>query len=270
MKDQARASSVRWLSERVRSVLAPNPSPMTLEGTNTYLIGDERSLILMDPGPNLDDHMESLAAVVAGAHVDTIVITHRHYDHAEAAERCADVFGAVIAGNDSPARPGDLRIAEGDRVGGLLTAVATPGHSSDHLCFVLEDERTLFSGDHILGRGTTVVAYPDGDMGAYIASLERLRSLEIDRIYPGHGPVIETPQAVIEEYIEHRLMRERQVIDGLAGASAPVTPEELVAQIYADVAPVLHPIAAMSVRAHLAKLARERRAVQDGDRWRPS
>jgi glyoxylase-like metal-dependent hydrolase (beta-lactamase superfamily II) len=138
------------------------------------------------------------------------------------------------------------------------------------LCFLLEGDRTLFSGDHILGRGTTVVAHPDGDMAAYIASLERLRDLEIDRIYPGHGPVIETPAAVIEEYIEHRLMRERQVVDGLAAAAAPVTPEELVAQIYADVDPVLHPIAAMSVRAHLAKLARERRAVQDGERWRPS
>jgi len=239
---------------------------MTLEGTNTYLIGDERSLIVMDPGPNVDEHVASLEAAVAGANVETIVVTHRHYDHAEAAERCAELFGATIAGNDKPAR---VRLSEGDRVGPLL-AVATPGHSSDHLCFLFEEERTLFSGDHILGRGTTVVAYPDGDMGAYIASLERLRDLAIDRIYPGHGPVIETPAAVIEEYIDHRLMRERQVVDGLADAPEPVTPEELVAQIYADVDPVLHPVAAMSVRAHLAKLAREGRAVQDGERWRPS
>ncbi|MGH2728359.1 MAG: MBL fold metallo-hydrolase, partial [Actinomycetota bacterium] len=147
MKEETRTSSVRWLSERVRLVLAPNPSPMTLEGTNTYLIGDERSLIVMDPGPNLDEHVASLEAVVAGATVDTVLITHRHYDHAEAARRCAEIFGAVIAGNDEPARPGDVRVTEGDRVGGLLTAVATPGHSSDHLCFLLEEERTLFSGD---------------------------------------------------------------------------------------------------------------------------
>ena len=266
MREETRTSSLRWLSERVRLVLAPNPSPMTLEGTNTYLIGDERSLIVMDPGPNVDEHVASLEAAVAGANVETIVVTHRHYDHAEAAERCAELFGATIAGNDKPAR---VRLSEGDRVGPLL-AVATPGHSSDHLCFLFEEERTLFSGDHILGRGTTVVAYPDGDMGAYIASLERLRDLAIDRIYPGHGPVIETPAAVIEEYIDHRLMRERQVVDGLADAPGPVTPEELVAQIYADVDPVLHPVAAMSVRAHLAKLAREGRAVQDGERWRPS
>lgn len=266
--DAVRTSAVTWLSDRVRLILAPNPSPMTLEGTNTYLIGD-RSLILMDPGPNDDAHVASIEAAVAGAAVESILITHKHIDHAEVAERCAQLFDAPIASNAGPARPGDRHVGEGDRVGELL-AVATPGHSSDHLCFVLEQGRTLFSGDHILGRGTTVVAHPDGDMGAYMASLERLRGLDLDRIFPGHGPVVNEPAAVIEEYIEHRLMRERQVVDGLAGAGEPVTPEELVARIYFDVDPILHPIAAMSVRAHLAKLAREGRAVQDGERWRPS
>lgn len=270
MSDEAteavRTSSVRWLSERVRVILAPNPSPMTLEGTNTYLIGDGDALIVMDPGPNLDDHLVALEAGVAGARVETILVTHKHYDHAEIAERAAELFHAPIASNDGP---GDRRIADGQTIGGL-TAIGTPGHSSDHLCFLLPDDRTLFSGDHILGRGTTVVAHPDGDMELYMASLERLRGLPVDRIYPGHGPVIEHPAEVIHDYIEHRLMRERQVIDGLAAAGGPVTPEELVATIYADVDPVLHPVAAMSVRAHLAKLAREGRAVQDGERWRPS
>ncbi|HJR18703.1 MAG TPA: MBL fold metallo-hydrolase [Actinomycetota bacterium] len=266
MSDEAtRTSAVRWLSDRVRVILAPNPSPMTLEGTNTYLIGDD-PLVIMDPGPDLDDHLASIEAVVAGAAVETILITHKHIDHAEVAERCAALFDSPIASNG---RPGDSHIGEGDRIGDLL-AVATPGHSSDHLCFVLERDKTLFSGDHILGRGTTVVAHPDGDMGAYMASLERLRDLDLQRIFPGHGPVVTEPQAVIEEYIEHRLMRERQVVDGLEAAAEPVTPEELVARIYYDVDPVLHPIAAMSVRAHLAKLAREGRAVQDGERWRPS
>ncbi|MEX2558048.1 MAG: MBL fold metallo-hydrolase [Actinomycetota bacterium] len=269
MSDGTQTSAVRWLSERVRLILAPNPSPMTLEGTNTYVIGDARSVVVMDPGPNHDDHLASIEAVVAGVDVRAVVITHRHIDHAEAAERAAEMFGAVIASNAEPIRPGDVKIADGERVGGLLTAVATPGHSSDHLCFVLDKERTLFSGDHILGRGTTVVADPDGDMTQYLASLERLRDLDIDRIYPGHGPVIEQPGPVIEEYIAHRLMREDQIFDGLAAAAGPVTPEELVASIYTDVDPVLHPVAAMSVRAHLAKLAREGRAVQDKERWRP-
>lgn len=273
MSEGTRTSSVRWLSERVRLILAPNPSPMTLEGTNTYLIGDARSLIVMDPGPNVDDHLASIEAAAAGAKVDAVLITHRHIDHAEAAERCAEMFAAPIAGNADPSRPGDRHLADGDRIGTdgtSLAAVATPGHSSDHLCFLLDGERTLFSGDHILGRGTTVVAHPDGDMAEYLASLERLRDLQIDRIYPGHGPVIDRPGAVIEEYIEHRLMRESQVIDGLAAAESAVTPEELVERIYSDVDPVLHPVAAMSVRAHLAKLAREGRARQDGERWRPS
>lgn len=269
MSGDTRTSSVRWLSDRVRLILAPNPSPMTLEGTNTYLITDAGSVMVMDPGPNDDDHLASIEAAVARANVAAVLITHRHVDHAEAAERTAEMFGSVIASNAGPARPGDLQVSEGQQVGGL-TAVATPGHSSDHLCFLLEEERTLFSGDHILGRGTTVVAYPDGDMTAYLASLERLRDLGIDRIYPGHGPVIDRPRAVIDEYIDHRLMRERQVVDGLASASTPVTPEELVERIYADVDPVLHPVAAMSVRAHLAKLALEGRAVQDKERWRPS
>ncbi len=155
------------------------------------------------------------------------------------------------------------------RVGGdgiFLTAVATPGHSSDHLCFLLEEEKTLFTGDHILGRGTTVVAFPDGDMGEYMASLDRVRELGAERFYPGHGPVVENPSDVVAEYIEHRRMRERQVIDALT--EEPSTPGELVARIYADVDPVLHPVAEMSVRAHLAELAKRRRAVQDGDRWR--
>ena len=264
-----RTSAVTWLTDRVRLILAPNPSPMTLEGTNTYLIGDDRSVVVMDPGPNDDAHLASIEAAVADADVSTILLTHKHIDHAEVAERCAELFDAPIASNAGASRPGDRAIVEGDRVDGLL-AVATPGHSSDHLCFVLEGERTLFSGDHILGRGTTVVAHPDGDMGEYMESLERLKQFELDRIFPGHGPVIADPRAVIDEYIEHRLMREAQVVDGLNAAGEPVTPEELVARIYADVDPVLHPVAALSVRAHLSKLAREGRAVQDKDRWRPS
>ena len=265
----ARTSAVRWLSDRVRLVLAPNPSPMTLEGTNTYIIGGPDAVIVMDPGPADEGHLANIEAVVAGANVVAVLLTHFHIDHAEVAERCAERLGTVIAANAEPRRPNDIPVADGQRIGGdgvFLTAVATPGHSSDHLCYLLDEEHALFTGDHILGRGTTVVAFPDGDMGAYMASLERVRELGARRFYPGHGPVVDDPAAVVEEYVEHRRMRERQVLDGLE--AGPATPEELVARIYADVDPVLHPVAAMSVRAHLAELARGGRAVQDGERWR--
>jgi len=265
-----RTSAVRWLSERVRVILAPNPSPMTLEGTNTYLVGGADAVIVIDPGPNDDAHIASVEAAVAGANVVAVLLTHQHPDHSEAAARCAEMLDSVVAGN-APQGPNDVPVADGQRFGGsgvFVTAIATPGHSSDHLCFLLDAERVLFTGDHILGRGTTVVAYPDGDMGEYLDSLRRLQAVSVEKFYPGHGPVIDTPAAVVVEYIEHRLMRERQVLDGLA--AGPATPEEVVARIYTDVDPVLHPVAAMSVRAHLAKLARDGLAVQDGERWRPS
>ena len=265
----ARTSAVRWVSDRVRLILAPNPSPMTLEGTNTYLVGGPEAVIVIDPGPDDDGHLGSIEAAVAGANPVAVLLTHRHIDHAESAERCAETLGTVIVSSAEPRRPDDVPVRDGARVGGegvFLTAVATPGHSSDHLCFLLEEERALFTGDHILGRGTTVVAYPDGDMGAYMTSLERLRDVNAGRFYPGHGPVIDDPARVLEEYIAHRLERERQVLEGLS--DGPITPEELVARIYTDVDPVLHPVAAMSVRAHLSELAQRGRAVQDGELWR--
>jgi glyoxylase-like metal-dependent hydrolase (beta-lactamase superfamily II) len=268
---EVRISAVRWLSDRVRVILAPNPSPMTLEGTNTYLVGDADGLIVIDPGPNDDRHIASIQAAVADADVVSILLTHHHIDHDEAAARTADLLGTGIASSVAAGRDGETQIADGERFGGagvFLEAVATPGHSSDHLCFLFDEEHALFTGDHILGRGTTVVAFPDGDMGAYMASLERVKDLGAERFYPGHGPVIDEPTPVVTEYIEHRRMRERQVLDGLE--AGPASPEELVARIYVDVDPILHPVAAMSVRAHLAELARRGVTVQDGDRWRLS
>jgi glyoxylase-like metal-dependent hydrolase (beta-lactamase superfamily II) len=270
VSEAAKISAIRWLSERVRVVLAPNPSPMTLEGTNTYVIGDARSVIVMDPGPNDDAHLTSIRAAVADADVIAVLLTHHHIDHDEAAARAAEMFETAIASSAAAGRAGEVPVADGERFGRdgvFLQAVATPGHSSDHLCFLQEEDRVLFTGDHILGRGTTVVAFPDGDMGAYMDSLERVRAIGADRFYPGHGPMLDDPAAVVEEYIEHRRMRERQVLDALA--DGPATPGELVTRIYVDVDPVLHPVAEMSVRAHLAELALRRAAVQDGERWRP-
>jgi glyoxylase-like metal-dependent hydrolase (beta-lactamase superfamily II) len=269
VSEPTRISAVRWLSERVRVVLAPNPSPMTLEGTNTYIVGNAGRVIVMDPGPNDDDHLASITAAVAGADVIAVLLTHHHIDHDEAAGRAAEMVGAAIASSAVSGRPDEVPVADGERFGRdgvFLNALATPGHSSDHLCFLQEEDRVLFTGDHILGRGTTVVAFPDGDMGAYMASLERVRAVGAERFYPGHGPVVDDPAAVVEEYIEHRRMRERQVLEALA--EGPATPGELVARIYADVDPVLHPVAEMSVRAHLAELAQRRVAVEDGERWR--
>jgi len=264
-------SAVTWLSDHVRLILAPNPSPMTLEGTNTYIVGGPGAVIVIDPGPNDAGHIANIEAAVADATTVAVLLTHHHIDHDESARRVAEMLDTVIAADAEPDRPDEVAVRDGERFGDdrvFLTPVATPGHSSDHLCFVLEEENALFTGDHILGRGTTVVAFPDGDMGAYMASLERVRELQNKRFYPGHGPLIEDGAPVVAEYIEHRRMRERQVIDGLA--HGPATPEELVARIYIDVDPILHPIAAMSVRAHLAELARRGLAVQDGEVWQPT
>lgn len=254
-----RAAPVR-LSPLVRVVLAPNPSPMTLEGTNTYLIG-ERPAIVLDPGPSDEGHLDRVLA--EAGEVALVLLSHRHRDHAAAAGRFAEMAGAPVAA--FPGARGDaIGVADGEEVGtgdARLRAVATPGHSSDHLCFLLIAEGALFTGDHVLGSGTTVVAHPDGDMAAYLGSLERIRELGPRRMYPGHGPVIEEPAPVLDYYVRHRLEREGQVLDALEAGCRTVA--EIVARIYADVDPALHPAAALTVRAHLAKLAREGRAPGD-------
>jgi glyoxylase-like metal-dependent hydrolase (beta-lactamase superfamily II) len=240
---------------------------MTLEGTNTYVVGDDLRVLVIDPGPALEGHFDRVRAAAGDARVIGIFLTHWHPDHAEGADVFAASVDSVVASFREPRTKLDLPLSDGDLAGAdglFLTPVHTPGHASDHLCYWLAEERALFTGDHVLGRGTTVIAYPDGDMGDYMTSLERLKEYPAERYYPGHGPVIDAPKDTLAEYIEHRLMRERQVLEAMPG-----TPAELVKRIYADVDPVLHPIAEMSVRAHLAKLARESRAVQDvDDNWR--
>lgn len=256
---------IRRLSPLVRAVLAPNPSPMTLDGTNTYLVG-ERDVVVVDPGPDDAAHLARLSA--EAGRPSLVLLTHRHPDHAESAVRFAAEHGVPVA-----AAPGDGAepVADGAVIrapGATLRAVATPGHASDHLCFLLEEERALLTGDHILGEGTTVVAHPDGDMREYLASLERLKGEDVRVMYPGHGPVVTEPRAVLDYYITHRLEREEQVTAAIADGHDTV--EAMVAHIYADVDPRLHPAAALSVRAHLDKLAAEGRARADGDRWRLS
>jgi glyoxylase-like metal-dependent hydrolase (beta-lactamase superfamily II) len=250
------------LDDVTRLVRAPNPSPMTLEGTNTYVLGapDAGATIVVDPGPDILDHRRALdaALVEADAEVAAVVLTHHHPDHAEAAG-WADDWGAPLYAFTPRLVPGEATaLADGERLsrGGVtLEAVHTPGHSSDHLCLRVADTEAVLTGDHVLGRGTTVVAWPDGDMVAYLQSLQRLGALGATVLYPGHGPVLDDPQAAVAAYLAHRRERERQILDALRAGQA--TAAAVVATVYVDVDPSLHPMAERSVRAHLDKLIAE-------------
>jgi len=259
----------------LRVVTAPNPGFMTGEGTNQYLLGDTR-LTLIDAalgvGPNLDRLQAELGS--AGARVEQILLTHIHPDHLGGAMQLRSVFGARLGMHAS--RRGyagvepDWTYVEGDEIpfeGGSLRVVHTPGHESGHCCFHEPARQWLFTGDHVVGQGTVVIAPPDGDMAAYIASLERLLALPARILLGGHGPVIGEPRAKIEEYVAHRKMRERQVLDCLQ-ASVTAIPD-IVARLYRDVHPALHGVAERSVHAHLLKLVREGRARSDGERYFP-
>jgi glyoxylase-like metal-dependent hydrolase (beta-lactamase superfamily II) len=263
----------RW-SERVTRVLAPNPSPMTLEGTNTYVVAAPGSgtAVVIDPGPPDPGHVERVTRATLGRRVELVLLTHTHLDHAEGATAFAARAGAPLAALDPEwATAGAPTLAPGRqlRAGGVtLEPLPTPGHAADHCCFWLGAERAMFTGDHILGRGTTVVEWPGGDMASYLASLEAVGSFEPDRLYPGHGPPVTDPARTIREYIDHRLQREAQVLAALEAGER--TPAGMVRRIYADVDPVLYRFAELSVRAHLVKLVREGRAVEQGSDFAPA
>ena len=240
-------------------VLAPNPSPLTLDGTNTYLVGVPGSgaRIVVDPGPDLSGHRAAIeqALVELDAAVVAVVVTHHHADHAEAAGWAAEWAVPLHAFNPELV-PGASPLPAGARlqVAGLTVgAVHTPGHASDHLCLRVDDTGVVLSGDHVLGRGTSVVSWPDGDLAAYLSSLRRLQALQPVRLDPGHGPSLERPADTIADYLAHRGERSRQILDAVDAGAA--TPGEITARVYADVDPVLHPAAERSVRAHLRHLA---------------
>jgi glyoxylase-like metal-dependent hydrolase (beta-lactamase superfamily II) len=246
------------LSPMVRRIVAPNPGMMTGPGTNTYLVGIDE-IAVIDPGPDDPTHLDAIAGC-GGDRIRWIVLTHTHPDHSPGAAGLKQRTGAEVLAFDS--RDGlvvDRELQDGDTVEATefrLQAVHTPGHASNHLCYLLEQERMLFSGDHIMEGSTVVIAPPDGDMAAYLASLERLQSLRLRSIAPGHGHLIDNPKAKVEEYLTHRRAREAQVLD-LVRKAGTTTIAELVESIYADVAAELHPVAAKSVWAHLRKLAQE-------------
>lgn len=264
------AAVERW-SERVVRVLAPNPSPMTLEGTNTFVVAEPgaATVAVIDPGPPDPGHVRRVLDACAGRPVELILLTHTHIDHAEGtaafAERTGAPVAALDAGHATRRAPRLDGGADLDVAGLRLTPVPTPGHAADHCCFELAPDRAVFSGDHVLGRGTTVVAWPDGDMRAYLASLERVLALAPARLYPGHGPLVTDAPARIAGYLTHRREREAQVLAALAAGDR--TPAAVVARVYADVDPALHPPAERSVRAHLDKLIQEGRVLQHGEEF---
>jgi glyoxylase-like metal-dependent hydrolase (beta-lactamase superfamily II) len=257
----------RW-SPLVHVVLGQNPSLFTGPGTNTYLIGSGRRRLLLDTGDGRDAYLPILEEALAetSCEIAEVVLTHGHPDHIGGLESLRKRFGPLRAqklawpGNDERYASDIAPLAEGERVrieGATLRAVFAPGHAPDHLNFVLEEEQSLFSGDNVLGVGTTVIPAREGSLRAYLASLEKLRALAPRAIYPAHGPRIDDGVAKLSEYIEHRALRERQVLAALA--AGPRTIAELVPVIYADYPTALHAPAAQSVGAHLAKLAEEGR-----------
>ncbi|MZF84443.1 MBL fold metallo-hydrolase [Streptomyces sp. SID5643] len=245
---------------RAVNVLAPNASAMTLDGTNTWILSEPGSdlAVVVDPGPLDDGHLRRVVATAeqAGKRVALTLLTHGHPDHAEGAARFAELTGTRVRALDPALRLGEEGLAAGDVIttGGLeLRVVPTPGHTSDSLCFHLPADRAVLTGDTVLGRGTTVVAHPDGRLGDYLDSLRRLRSLTVDdgvhTVLPGHGPVLDDAQGVVEYYLAHRATRLAQVETAVEDGYR--TPPMVVAHVYADVDRSLWPAAELSVRAQM-------------------
>ncbi|MET9799527.1 MBL fold metallo-hydrolase [Streptomyces sp. NPDC006368] len=248
---------------RAVNVLAPNASAMTLDGTNTWILSEPDSAlaVVVDPGPLDEGHLSRVVETAErlGKRVALTLLTHGHPDHAEGAVRFAELTGAAVRALDPALRLGDEGLAAGEvvEVGGLeLRVVPTPGHTADSLSFHLPADRAVLTGDTILGRGTTMVAHPDGRLGDYLDSLRRLRSLTVDdgvhTVLPGHGPVLEDAQGAVEYYLAHRASRLAQVETAVENGYR--TASEVVAHVYADVDRTLWPAAELSVRAQLEYL----------------
>jgi len=273
----------RW-SERVVVALGQNPGAFTGPGTNTYLVGTGRERILLDTGQGLPAYLPVLERALAEAgeaRIGEIVLTHGHPDHLGGVRGIRERHGALrVSKRPWPAMDAAMgckirEIDDGAVIaveGATLRAVHTPGHAEDHLCFVLEEEGAIFSGDNVLGVGTTVIPAQGGDLALYLRSLERLRAERPGAIYPAHGPRIADGMAKLREYLEHRLAREREILAALADGLASVP--ALVRRIYAAYPEALHAAAGSSVASHLKKLRNEGRAVQEGSadpleaRWR--
>ena len=290
------------VSPLIRRVIARNPSKYTYLGTGTYIVG-HGDVAVIDPGPLVDGHREALAAALEGERVRTIVVTHCHADHSPLAKWLHETTGAPTVafgphgavdeepdvlddekddGDKDPHAPEepketidvefepDVRVADGEVAatgpGYTLRAVHTPGHTSNHMCFALAEEKALFTGDHIMGWSTTVVTPPDGDMAQYMASVKKLQARDDAILYPTHGAPITAPKPFLAAYLEHRYDRENQVLAAVADGLATIP--DMVARMYADVNKGLWPAASRSVLAHLIKLEQEGRVAQENGQYR--
>ncbi len=263
------------LDRFVTRIIAPNPGVMTGPGTNAYLVGGDE-LALIDPGPAIDSHIEALIAAGAGR-IKWVLCTHTHMDHSPAARRIKEATGATVMGRPAPgggsqdqAFAPDRVLEHGERVecGPVtLRAIHTPGHASNHLCYLLEQTRMLFTGDHVMQGSTVVINPPDGDMRAYLASLEMLLAEDLAVFAPGHGYLIGRPHNEVARLMAHRMSREAKVIAAMQKLG-PATIDELVPAVYDDVSPKLYPVAARSLSAHLDKLIADKRALALDGRWR--
>jgi glyoxylase-like metal-dependent hydrolase (beta-lactamase superfamily II) len=261
-----RYGEVDQVSPLIRRVVADNPGPFTFHGTGTYILGQGETAVI-DPGPADEAHLDALLRALDGERVSAILITHSHADHSPLAGPLAERTGATIYGLADPATGsaeeeshGDFRphvsVADGEIIAGpgwTVEALHTPGHASNHVCYALKEEHALFSGDHIMGWSTTVVSPPDGDMGAYYASLDKVAARDFATLWPTHGPPVTAPAPFIAAYRAHRHERERQILAAIASGQDTIA--AMVPVIYAAVDPRLHPAAARSVLAHLIHLS---------------
>ncbi len=269
------------VSPLIGRVLAENPGPFTFKGTGVYIVGGN-DVAVIDPGPDTPAHVEALKRALDGKRVTHILVTHTHSDHSPAARPLKEWSGAptyafgphgsgkaddgvkVEEGGDMAFMP-DVHVKDGDVIAGngfTFECVYTPGHTSNHMCFALKEEKALFTGDHVMGWSTTVVTPPDGDMAQYMASLRKLLARDDQVLYPTHGAPVRDPKPFIQAYIDHRMDREAQIVACLRDGIETIP--EMVARMYADVDKRLHPAAARSVLAHLIQLEQEGRAVKSG------
>lgn len=266
---------------RIHRLLAPNPGPFTFKGTGVYMVG-AGDVAVIDPGPDIPEHLEALKHALAGKRVSHILVTHTHSDHSPSADPLKQWTGAktyafgphgvarddgvkVEEGGDYSFMP-DVRVSDGDVLEGdgfTFECVFTPGHTSNHMCYALREEKVLFTGDHVMGWSTTVVAPPDGDMAAYRDSLAKLLARDDRTLWPTHGGPIRDPRPFLQAYLDHRAGREAQILACLGSGVTKIP--DIVARLYTEVDPRLHPAAARSVLAHLIQLETEGRVRRSGE-----
>jgi glyoxylase-like metal-dependent hydrolase (beta-lactamase superfamily II) len=246
----------------VRRVIAPNPGPYTGPGTNTWILDAGPVVVVIDPGPDDDSHLAALERRLAGKTVGVVLVTHSHPDHLPLAERLARPHKASVR------RYPELDDGDVVRAGTLsITALYTPGHSADHLCFLLPDDRVIFTGDLILGQGSSMVTYPEGDVAAYLRSLDRLASLQPRTLFPGHWDPVPDAMGKIAEYKQHRLEREAQILAEVRHGEG--TAGDLTRRVYGDLDGKLMLAAEMTLRAHLKKLIDDGLVREDGEVFQP-